>query len=139
MKKITLKPQVFGALIFGGVFADVDNAANAAHPGSGASFTETQDEESTTLSFTDHEGNDKVAKTGDALKEEFDTDGTTFKGYSHLASDAFDVVEDAGDGNAPGDAAHVAASMQKGDDDNAGEQPEVNAAPASDATGTAEA
>jgi hypothetical protein len=90
MKKFSLKPQIFGAIIFSGNFADVDAAANAAHEGSGTTFEEVQSEKGTVLNFTDANGNQASAHVGDALKESF-CDGS-FNGW--LLADASIVAND---------------------------------------------
>lgn len=106
MKKYTLGTLTFGALIHSGVFATTETAANEAHADSSASFSEA-DGDSTALSFTDSAGMPQVATTGDALKETFDTDGTTFIGWTLVPAaevaewaEALDDQDDAADKDA---------------------------------------
>ena len=81
MKQFHLKPAVFAALIFSGVFDAIDSDANSYAAGSGKSFKETEVEGSKTLEFTDADGNVQTAQIGDALKVVNEEDSTTFKGY----------------------------------------------------------
>jgi hypothetical protein len=81
MKKYTLN---FQAIPFTGDFAAIDSAANAAHPGSGASFAETVNESGKSLSFTDANGNSSNLNVGDSLRECFDSNGN-FIGYMKVA------------------------------------------------------
>ena len=96
MKKFSLKPQVFMALLFAGIFDDADKAANDFSAGSGSTFVETESEKGKTLQFTDKDGNTQTAQIGDALKANMDTDGTTFLGWTLVpaATVAADWVED---------------------------------------------
>ena len=82
MKKYSI---LFAAFVFTGSFDAADSAANACSPGSGTTFSETENEKGKTLTFTDANGNTATIVSGDAFQPVFNEDGS-FKGY--LAVDA---------------------------------------------------
>lgn len=82
MKKFNL---AFTALVFTGVFSDFDKAANAAHPGSGSSFTETETENGSALTFTDAYGKPETLQVNDAVREVFD-EQAAFIGYERVST-----------------------------------------------------